>query len=77
MSNVASKDDDIVQCKVCQQLKRRIVNGKRPNLSSKKYVDPFGKEWNGKTCPTCHREKQKAHMKKRRSKEVTTEKIND
>lgn len=39
-------------CKVCGELKDRILVGKFDSRN-KKYHDETGKTWNGHTCPSC------------------------
>lgn len=54
------------QCKVCDKEVARILKGKYPDGKNKKWVDSFEREWNGKTCPSCHAESVKRAMKKAR-----------
>jgi ssDNA-binding Zn-finger/Zn-ribbon topoisomerase 1 len=41
-------------CKVCNQLKVRILKGKF-NKKDKKWKSAEGGYWNGHVCPECHR----------------------
>lgn len=52
-----------VKCKSCQLIKIKIDNGLYPNQKTKRYVDQFGKMWNGKVCPECNRTRAKMTMK--------------
>lgn len=53
---------NLVQCKVCQDLKVKIEAGKYPKGKTKKYVDEHNVQWNGKVCPECNRERVKKNM---------------
>jgi ribonuclease HIII len=53
-------------CKICKQLKNRILVGKFDD-KNKKYNDETGKSWNGSTCPPCHKEQVRIKMKLTRS----------
>lgn len=53
-------------CKVCKELKDRILVGKFDD-KNKKYHDETGKSWNGSTCPGCHVEQVRIKMKLTRS----------
>lgn len=63
MSSNMEKDNS--NCKVCNQLKVRILVG-RYDIKNKKYQDEHGKLWSGRTCPECHREKMRLHMMRKR-----------
>lgn len=52
------------QCKKCLATKNRIVAGKYPDDKNIRWVDEFGKQWNGKLCPDCNVERAKETMKK-------------
>ncbi len=45
-------------CKKCGKVKDRISAGKF-NSKDKKWVDEFGKAWNGKVCSICNLERVK------------------
>lgn len=66
-------ESNLVKCKVCQELKVKIESGFYPSEKkrTKKYIDQFGKIWNGKTCPQCNQERAKNTMKSSRLKEPT------
>lgn len=53
-------------CKVCGELKNRILVGKFDD-KNKKYHGDDGKLWNGSVCPQCHKEQVRAKMKLTRS----------
>ena len=57
-------EQNIKECKKCLVMKNRILAGKYPNGKDKKWVDENGNEWNGKTCPTCHKAKQREYQKR-------------
>jgi len=40
-------------CKVCRELKLRVLQGKFPNGRDKKWADETGLLWNGSKCPQC------------------------
>lgn len=48
-------------CKVCGQLKDRILVGKFDNRN-KKYIDESGRSWNGNCCGECHKESIRRRM---------------
>ena len=50
------------ECKVCKQMKERIMVGRFPNGRDKKFANSNGVLWNGKTCPDCHREVTKTRQ---------------
>lgn len=51
------EEKSIINCKHCGQTKTRILAGTYPNRKDKKWVDENGNEFNGRTCPDCHRSK--------------------
>jgi hypothetical protein len=57
-------------CKVCKELKFRIRDGMYPNKKDARFVDELGAHWNGNTCPKCHGQQTKSHLKKKRDKEA-------
>lgn len=59
--------EHIRTCKVCNQNKKRIYNGKF-NFKDKRWVDENGKQWMGRTCPDCNVTRSKATMKGYRDK---------
>lgn len=56
-------------CKVCGQIKDRIEDGKY-NSKDRKWVDEFGKPWNGKKCPPCNSQRVKELMRTKRNAKV-------
>lgn len=60
-------EKNIKQCKVCGQLKERILAGKF-DTKNKKWTNEQGKLWNGHTCPECHKNKTKTHLRVKRAK---------
>jgi ribosomal protein S18 len=56
---------DSKECKVCTQVKQRIADKTYEN-GLRRYVDETGKMWNGRTCPTCHKEKVKNKVREKR-----------
>lgn len=55
-------------CKICKNIKTRILDGKFDNIN-KRWVDDSGGIWNGKICPPCQllkvREKMRGIPRKR------------
>lgn len=58
----------IIKCKICLETKTRILSGKYPDGKNNRWVDESGLEFNGKTCPTCH----KIKMAERKRNKGTT-----
>jgi hypothetical protein len=58
---------NVVECKICKQLKPKIKLQKYPNGKDCVYRDSVGGLWNGKTCPSCYRDIQDKRMKNKRS----------
>lgn len=52
-------DTSIIHCKKCGEEKTRIRSGTYPNGKDIKWLDSEGKEFNGRTCPSCHKNKVK------------------
>lgn len=59
-------ESDKVHCRKCGELKVRILDGKFPNSRDKRFRDESGNLWNGRTCPSCHKNKIHEGMKKLR-----------
>lgn len=57
-------------CKICKQIKARILAGKFDDEKNKKWVDSTGKLFNGKVCPDCHRDNVKKQVKEKRTNNV-------
>ena len=47
------RDSEILVCTHCNQTKKRIRVGKRPESKETKFVGEDGLEWNGRNCPAC------------------------
>jgi hypothetical protein len=62
-----TKEPEMRQCKVCNQLKVRVQDGQF-NLKDKRWMDERGRLWNGRTCPGCNLERAKKTMKQTRVK---------
>jgi hypothetical protein len=41
-------------CKICKGKVSHIAKGMYPNGKDFRYVDDFGRQWNGGTCGSCH-----------------------
>lgn len=61
-NNPTFREENEVICKVCGELRKKIEDGKYPKGKTKKYVDQFGVQWNGKVCPQCNRDRAKKTM---------------
>lgn len=53
-------------CKVCNENKQRISDGKYPNSKNTRFINEEGKLWSGNTCPRCLVNRSKENMKKLR-----------
>lgn len=60
------QERSIKKCKVCMQLKVRILD--RKIGKDKIWVSEDGKAWNGNTCSDCHIVICRVHIKVKRSK---------
>jgi len=60
-------ESNIVKCKICLELKVKTEAGLYPNQKTKRYVDQFNKQWSGKICPSCNRDRAKNTMKASRT----------
>jgi len=56
------------KCKVCDCLKVRVQKGTFSSPRNKRYVDENDKQWSGKTCPECHRNRAAVNMRNLRNK---------
>lgn len=61
-------------CKVCHELKLRILDGKFPDAKNKKFRGEDGKLWNGSTCSACHVLTTKENIRKLRFKRMLEKK---
>lgn len=59
-------ESNLRSCKVCRELKSRILAGKY-DAKNNKYTDESGKLWNGSVCPPCNLERVKNKMREKRS----------
>lgn len=66
MQNEENQEQNQTLCKVCQSLKIKKVKGKYPGGKSTRFVDENDKEWNGKTCPGCNKDRVKKTMQTKR-----------
>lgn len=57
-----SVEQNKTKCKICNQVKDRILIGKF-DTKNKKYADENNKLWSGLVCPTCHKDRIKSNMK--------------
>ena len=68
--NITTKEPHLKVCKVCQQSKMRIFDGLFPDGKNNIWIDESNRQWVGRTCPSCHLEKMKLHMKDKRSRKI-------
>jgi hypothetical protein len=62
------KNKTLKQCKICNQYKIKINDGKRPDGRNTRFVGEDGLEWCGKICPVCHKNNVKNHLANKRLK---------
>lgn len=67
MSDNISKETRIIKCKVCGEEKTAYLAGMY-NYKDKRWKDEHGNDFNGKQCPTCHKNRIKSNMTKLRVK---------
>lgn len=60
------EETDLSKCKVCGKIKVRKHVGSFDG-TNKKFVGDDGRLWNGRTCPTCHKNKVKKQIKEKRN----------
>lgn len=63
------EEKNLSTCRVCQESKMRIEDGKYGASRNKRWRDEHGKIWRGRVCPDCHKSEMKNRMIKTRSKE--------
>lgn len=61
------------KCKVCSNIKVRVQKGTFNNPKNKRFVDENDKQWSGKTCPECHRNRSAVNMRNARAKIMPVE----
>lgn len=61
---------EIAHCKKCGQEKIRKDAGYFGNGKDRRWVDENGKQWNGRCCPDCVRDKVKNYQKQKRNKNI-------
>lgn len=59
-----AKETSRIKCKRCNDTITRYCIGRYPNQKDKIWVDKDGGEFNGKTCPSCHRAKARIRQRK-------------
>ena len=65
------------KCKRCLYTKTRIATDKIGTLKKDtRYVDQYGKIWNGNLCPECNKVRAKSSMKKTRHNRKKNEAAN-
>jgi len=67
MEVLEQKEQNLVRCKKCNDLKFRILCGKFNNGKDKRWIDENGKLWNGKLCPECNKKRSLVTMRKIRN----------
>ena len=68
-NNNDNKEQNMVQCKICKELKLRIQDGMYDH-KNKRWIDKYSSPWNGKCCPTCHQAKQAENQRNKRKNNV-------
>lgn len=68
MSEINFSEYSVIKCKGCAKECKRYRAGKYSNGKDTRYVDEQGKEFNGHTCPHCH--KNKVSQRKRLNNEI-------
>lgn len=63
------EEKNLTSCKVCNQLKLRIQDGKF-DAKNKRWRDDKGSLWIGKVCPDCHRDRMATYQKNKRNGNV-------
>ena len=66
-----SQESNKTQCKICKEIKERILDGKF-NSKDKRWKDGHGGLWNGLSCPLCTKKRVKEAMKRLRTGNVST-----
>lgn len=62
-------ESNLRKCKICNETKNRIYEGKYPNGRDKKWRDDKGLLWVGNICGECNQQRSKGVMKKVRLNE--------
>lgn len=62
------QESNMVKCKVCSEVKRRILAGKYDD-KNKRWENENGDAWNGLCCPTCHKGSMRERAKQGRLRE--------
>ena len=63
------EEKNLTTCRICQETKLRIEDGKYGASRNKRWRDEEGKIWRGRVCPDCHKTEMKDRMIKARKKE--------
>ena len=66
-------EQNLSTCRVCQESKQRIEDGKYGESRNKRWRDEEGLLWCGRVCPDCHKKEMKSRMIKSRAKEEQCE----
>jgi hypothetical protein len=59
------EESDLSKCSECGRIEVRKHAGSFDG-KNKKFVDAQGKLWNGRKCPSCHKNKVKTQIKEKR-----------
>lgn len=59
---------DISQCRKCVKLEVRKQEGYFPDGRNKRFVNAEGRQWSGRACPICVRNRVKVSIKEKRQK---------
>ncbi len=58
----------MIEMKICKGCRFRIehtAKGFYPNAKDIRYVDSYGRQWNGNNCPNCHAKKAKERAQRK------------
>ena len=61
------EEKQLKQCKICNEVKLRIYDGKYSDGKNTIWIGEKGTQWNGRICPECQVAKMKNHMQVKRA----------
>lgn len=59
-------ETSVIRCTFCARTFTRYLAGRYPNGKDKKWVNENGKEFSGRTCPSCHSNRSASSNRNRR-----------
>lgn len=66
--NNPQKESSVIRCTYCGNTHTRYLAGRYPNGKDKKWVDENGREFSGRTCPSCHASRAALNGRLRRTR---------